>query len=98
MTFRITEHTQTRSAKGLTMPEPIDFDFDEMVKAKAKADAEFRREVERRVNADRNAPRFVSEKAGGVSESTRASKYEYDLNLAAELTALTNQKRKKKHK
>lgn len=92
-------NTGSRAAGTLSMPKPISFDFDEMVKAKAKADAEFAALAERHANGKFSG---IGEGAyHGLSAGTDAlsdavgHEYIYDYALAAELTALTEQKRKK---
>lgn len=87
-------------ADSVTLPvhEPISFGFEDMVNAKAEADSEFRCKAEPRMTAGGNEVRYFPKRAGIISESALASKSECGLVLAAELAALTNQKRKKNNK
>lgn len=85
------------------MPEPISFDFDEMIKAKAEADAEIAAEIERRLTEKFfsigkryevvSYPKPATEK--GVPTDEILSGYVYDYNLVAELTALKRKKYRK---
>ncbi len=104
MTSQIKLDTQERAvSKGLQMPEPIDFGFDEMVKAKSKAVVEFEAEVERRVTVGgRNAARYASAKPKDFLANTIGlKKCAYDQNVTselAELTAAVGQKHEKNRK
>lgn len=81
----------------ITMPEPVSFGFEDMVKAKAKADAEFAAEIERRIAGKTSGGGAYRSSSAGTDalQETVGHKCTYDNAVAAELTALTARKRKK---
>ena len=93
------------SAK-LTMPEPISFDFEDMIKAKAEADAEIEAEIDRRIAEQAfggRAFRGVSESGSTTDndapECMSAVLYRYDVvgqyGFASEFAALKRRKNRR---
>ena len=100
--------SKTAAPSGtLTMPEPISFDFEDMIKAKAEADAEIRAEIERRLTERAlgagTGYKGVSDRGSTTEnyapESMSAVLYRYDIvgehGVPSELDALKRRKNRK---
>ena len=94
-------NTRADTVSGaLHSPEPISFDFDEMIKAKAQADAEIKAEIERRIiesilsigKGYRRIPCYESTTEKRAPTDEVFSEYVYDYNPVAELMALKRKK------